>query len=341
MGQFWALETGCRRVSPSRRVNLAVACALLIACRLARVCVMSSSPAVMWCWPGGWRFPSGMRRWRGWCWPAGRGHRIVTTARTSRLSASTWRTRDRRAVLRQARRWLVIRRLAELDPGRPCRRRHGRAGLGRPARRRRPGRRALGDHQRLPGDDPGRAGAPRAGRRAAPCWRAGCRQHAGLVRPACRGRPARWRLRRSGPDRQFRPPVRAFLDYWSDMDARLWEFLKRTQDHDPVPDARRLRCPHLAVFGGADELVSVAGSTRRFSAAACHPGRHHQAALTIEVFPGAEPRRLWRGSARPSAGGVRTRRQGRVLATRAGRWRRRAVAARGSPLRWPGRRCHR
>ena len=39
--------------------------------------------------------------------------------------------------------------------------------------------------------------------------------------------------------------------------------------------------------------------------------------------------------------GVRTRRQGRVLATRAGRWRRRAVAARGSPLRWPGRRCHR
>jgi hypothetical protein len=38
---------------------------------------------------------------------------------------------------------------------------------------------------------------------------------------------------------------------------------------------------------------------------------------------------------------VRTRRQGRVLATRAGRWRRRAVAARGSPLRWPGRRCHR
>ena len=41
-------------------------------------------------------------------------------------------------------------------------------------------------------------------------------------------------------------PSRAFLDYWSDMDERLWEFLKRIQDHDPVPDALRLRCPHLA-----------------------------------------------------------------------------------------------
>jgi pimeloyl-ACP methyl ester carboxylesterase len=74
------------------------------------------------------------------------------------------------------------------------------------------------------------------------------------------------------------------------MDERLWEFLKRIQDHDPVPDALRLRCPHLAVFGGADELVPVADSTRRFSAAACHPGRHRQAALTIEVFPGASHR---------------------------------------------------
>jgi uncharacterized protein len=85
-------------------------------------------------------------------------------------------------------------------------------------------------------------------------------------------------------------PSRAFLDYWSGMDQRLWEFLKRSQDHDPIPDALRLRCPHLAAFGGADELVSVADSTRRFSAAACHPGRDHRAALTIEVFPGASHR---------------------------------------------------
>ena len=59
-----------------------------------------------------------------------------------------------------------------------------------------------------------------------------------------------------------------------------------------IPSRTRCGCaaPHLAVFGGADELVSVADSTRRFSAAACHPGRHHQAALTIEVFPGASHR---------------------------------------------------
>jgi hypothetical protein len=85
-------------------------------------------------------------------------------------------------------------------------------------------------------------------------------------------------------------PSQAFLDYWSGMDQRLWEFLKRTLDHDPVQDALRLRCPHLAVFGGADELVSVADSTRLFSAAACHPGRCHRAALTVEVFPGASHR---------------------------------------------------
>jgi hypothetical protein len=36
--------------------------------------------------------------------------------------------------------------------------------------------------------------------------------------------------------------------------------------------------------------VPVVDSTRRFSAAACHPGRHHRAALTIEVFPGASHR---------------------------------------------------
>jgi len=31
-----------------------------------------------------------------------------------------------------------------------------------------------------------------------------------------------------------------------------------------------LRCPHLAVFGGADEPVPVADSARRFIAAASH-----------------------------------------------------------------------
>lgn len=42
--------------------------------------------------------------------------------------------------------------------------------------------------------------------------------------------------------------------YWADVDERLWEFLKRKQDHDPVPDALRLRCPYLATFGDGTSL---------------------------------------------------------------------------------------
>jgi pimeloyl-ACP methyl ester carboxylesterase len=71
-------------------------------------------------------------------------------------------------------------------------------------------------------------------------------------------------------------------------DERLWEFLKRKQDHDPVPDARRLRCPHLAVFGGADPLVPVADSVRLFTEAA--RDRAPQATLSIELFPHADHR---------------------------------------------------
>lgn len=89
-------------------------------------------------------------------------------------------------------------------------------------------------------------------------------------------------------DRAQTPSV--FADYWADVDERLWEFLKRKQDHDPIPDARSLRCPHLALFGGVDELVPVADSIRRFGAAACHPDRDRRATLTIKVFPGADHR---------------------------------------------------
>jgi pimeloyl-ACP methyl ester carboxylesterase len=81
-----------------------------------------------------------------------------------------------------------------------------------------------------------------------------------------------------------------FADYWSDVDEQLWEFLKRKQDHDPVPDALRLRCPHLAIFGGADELVPVADSIRLLGTTACHPDRHHRATTTVELFPGADHR---------------------------------------------------
>jgi len=73
----------------------------------------------------------------------------------------------------------------------------------------------------------------------------------------------------------------AFAGYWAGMDERLWTFVRRKQDHDPVPDALRLHCPHLAVFGGADQLVPVADSIRLFSDAACHPDRHDRATLTV------------------------------------------------------------
>ncbi|MET9482027.1 hypothetical protein [Streptomyces sp. NPDC006638] len=49
----------------------------------------------------------------------------------------------------------------------------------------------------------------------------------------------------------------------------------------PVRDAARLRCPHLAIFGGPDKV---------FSTAARHPDRHPRATLTVEVFPGADRR---------------------------------------------------
>lgn len=84
------------------------------------------------------------------------------------------------------------------------------------------------------------------------------------------------------------PPGLAY--YWAEMDQQLWEFLKHKQDHDPLLDAVRLRCPHLAVFGGADELVPVADSIRLFSTTAFHANRHRRATLSIEVFPGADHR---------------------------------------------------
>jgi pimeloyl-ACP methyl ester carboxylesterase len=86
-------------------------------------------------------------------------------------------------------------------------------------------------------------------------------------------------------------PVKDLLgEYWSGSDERLWEFIKRKQDHDPLLDALRLRCPHLAVFGGADELVPVADSISLFAAAACSPDRQRKATLTVEVFPQANHR---------------------------------------------------
>ncbi|MET7462331.1 alpha/beta hydrolase [Nonomuraea sp. NPDC005501] len=89
-------------------------------------------------------------------------------------------------------------------------------------------------------------------------------------------------------------------DHWAGMDERLWGFLSRKQDHDPLPDVHRLRCPHLALFGGADELVPVADSVRLLAGAACRPGRHPRATLTVEVFPGADHRVRTDGGVRPA-----------------------------------------
>jgi pimeloyl-ACP methyl ester carboxylesterase len=84
------------------------------------------------------------------------------------------------------------------------------------------------------------------------------------------------------------PP--AFLEYWADLDERLWEFIKRKYDHDPLPDAAHLRCPHLALFGGADELVPVAESIQAFSTVACRRDRPLAATLSTTTFPGADHR---------------------------------------------------
>lgn len=90
--------------------------------------------------------------------------------------------------------------------------------------------------------------------------------------------------------------------FWAGMDERLWTFVRRKQDHDPAADLHRLRCPHLAVFGGDDPLVPVADSLRVLGAAACRADRPRRAALTVEVVPGADHRVRMPGSASMAPG---------------------------------------
>ncbi|MFJ6671352.1 alpha/beta hydrolase family protein [Actinosynnema sp. NPDC091369] len=97
-------------------------------------------------------------------------------------------------------------------------------------------------------------------------------------------------------------PPTAFAEHAAEVDEHYWEFLKRKQDHDPVPDVVRLRCPHLAIFGAHDAVVPVAESVRLFTEAACHPGRDRRATLTVEVFPGADHRVRTDGGARLAPG---------------------------------------
>jgi hypothetical protein len=79
-------------------------------------------------------------------------------------------------------------------------------------------------------------------------------------------------------------------ELWVDLDERSWEFMRRKQDHDPLPDLRALRCPVLAVYGGADQLVPVRESIDLFSGVACEPDRDPAAIFDVAVFPGANHR---------------------------------------------------
>ncbi|HWC83790.1 MAG TPA: alpha/beta hydrolase [Pseudonocardiaceae bacterium] len=105
-------------------------------------------------------------------------------------------------------------------------------------------------------------------------------------------------------DEAGRPP--GFADYWAEIVDHGWEFLTRKHDHDPIPDVRRLRCPHLALFGGADPLVPVPASIAAFTAVACEPDRDCHAILRTVVFPGADHRVQLDGGKRLAPGYSRT-----------------------------------
>ena len=89
--------------------------------------------------------------------------------------------------------------------------------------------------------------------------------------------------------------------YIEPLDEAIWAFFKRERDYDPIPDCRRLPCPHLAIFGTSDRLVPVAESIAAFTAATCSAGRHPAATTTIHVVPDADHRLLTQGSTVPSA----------------------------------------
>lgn len=78
--------------------------------------------------------------------------------------------------------------------------------------------------------------------------------------------------------------------YLGEVDEATWAFLKRKQDHDPIPDIDGMRCPTLALFGSEDRLVPVAESIALISKAVCRPGRASKATLTVGLFPGADHR---------------------------------------------------
>jgi hypothetical protein len=78
--------------------------------------------------------------------------------------------------------------------------------------------------------------------------------------------------------------------YFGELDEDAWRSARPKLDHDPVPDLVAVPCPHLAMFGAADELVPVPPSVDTFAAAAARRRPLDTAALTIAVFPAADHR---------------------------------------------------
>ena len=99
------------------------------------------------------------------------------------------------------------------------------------------------------------------------------------------------------------PAYPQFARFGVELSPPLWTLMKRYADHDPAPDAGRLRCPHLAVFGAADPIMPVADSVAAFAAAAGGPERSDAGHdLTVEVFAGANHRLHVDGGARFAPG---------------------------------------
>jgi uncharacterized protein len=83
---------------------------------------------------------------------------------------------------------------------------------------------------------------------------------------------------------------RVLTENWGDLEPDDWEFEKRKQDHDPIPDIAGLLAPCHALLGGADRLIDTAETVALLGSAACKPDRDPSRPVTITVFPGADHR---------------------------------------------------
>ena len=99
-------------------------------------------------------------------------------------------------------------------------------------------------------------------------------------------------------------PSQAFLDYWSGMDQRLWEFLKRCQDHDPVPDALRGWLDERADTGWISSVLTEIESFRALARHAPEAASRLPAVLDlidlIDLIPLDPPIQILAQTARPA-----------------------------------------